>query len=218
MAEEQTETVSLLVDTREQGRILKELEALPGVQLERRELDCGDYVAGELVIERKSSTDFILSIVDKSLYEKAAKLRTRYARCAYIVEGDLFTRRFHQKAFDVHQAIARLTVLSGIPVLSSPDAEQTALLIYFMAAEAQYRLNRPIDARSRGFDSLGEGQLYVLQGLPGVDADRAERLLAAAGSVGAVLAGGPALWQQAADLDARACAQIEALLREPWAG
>ena len=215
---EDTESVTLQVDIREQGRILKELEALPGVQIERRELDCGDYVAGELVIERKSSTDFILSIVDKSLYEKAAKLRTRYSHCAYIVEGDLFTRRFHQKAFDVHQAIARLTVLSGIPVLSSPDPEQSALLIYFMAAEAQYRLGCPMDARTAVFDSVTEGQLYFLQGLPGVDAERAERLLEAAGTVSNVLAADHAQWQAQADLDERACAQIDAILKAPWSG
>lgn len=211
------QAVHLLVDQREQGRILKELAALPGMVLETTTLDCGDYVgAAGLAIERKSSTDFILSIVDHTLYEKAAKLHSRYRRAAYIVEGDLFTRRFHQKAFDVHGAIAYLTVHHGIPVITSPDAEQTAMIIYLMAAEAEHRADRPLDVRTEKPVECPDAQQYFLQGLPGVDADRAQRLLENLHTLPAVLAASDRQWRELGGLDDQAIADIRALFTTPW--
>lgn len=209
--------VHIVADARERGKIVKALEALPGVTLETRELDCGDYVLGDgVVVERKSATDFILSIVDKSLPEKVGKLKAQYARPVYIVEGDLFNMRFHQKAFDVHAALAYLGVAQRVPVVSSPDAEQSAMLIYLMALEAQAaaprartRLNTP--------EVLQEAQRYALEGFPGVDADRAETLLVHFGSVAAVLnANAEALTR--AGLDPDAAKALREVVEARWPG
>lgn len=211
--------VHLKVDRREKGRIIEQLQALPLVTLEMTDLDCGDYVGAQgLAIERKSSTDFILSIVDGSLYERAARLRSRYPHPAYIVEGDLFTRRFHQKAFDVHAALAYLTVHYSMPVVASPDSEQTAMIIYLMAAEAEHRLGRPLDVRVEHPVETTEAQLYFLQGLPGIDAERAERLLQGLHSVQSVLAASDEELRNAAGLDDQMIADIRALLTSTWPG
>lgn len=211
-----TQDVHIVADARERGKIVKALEALPGVTLETRELDCGDYVLGDgVVVERKSATDFILSIVDKSLPEKVGKLKAQYARPVYIVEGDLFNMRFHQKAFDVHGALAYLGVSQRVPVVSSPDADQSAMLIYLMAAEAQAaphtraRLNTP--------EVLHEAQRYALEGFPGIDADRADTLLAHFGSVAAVLnASAEALIE--AGLDPDPAAALREVVEARWPG
>ena len=68
--------VRILADTGEKGKIIKKLEAIPGVTLDFEPLDLGDYILGEgVAVERKSATDFILSIVDKSLIDSAAQLK-----------------------------------------------------------------------------------------------------------------------------------------------
>ncbi|MHB1529728.1 MAG: ERCC4 domain-containing protein [Acidiferrobacteraceae bacterium] len=211
--------VHLKVDRREKGRIIEQLQVLPLVHLEIMDLDCGDYLgAGGLAVERKSATDFILSIVDKSLYESAARLKSRYAHPVYLVEGDLFTRRFHQKAFDMHAALAYLTVLHSIPVLSSPDSEQSAMLIYLMAAEAEHRLGQPLDMRIEHPVTTTDAQLYFLQGLPGIDGERAERLLQELHTVTAVLEASDAEWRAFADLDDQSIAEIRAVLSNKWPG
>ena len=133
--------VRIVVDTRERGKIISKLEALPGVSLEFAEQESGDYLLGNgVVIERKSATDFILSIVDRTLVEKVEKIKALYPKPIFIVEGDMFAMRFHQKAFDVHMALSYMAVVQNIPVLTSPDAEQSAMLIYLMARDAQHVL------------------------------------------------------------------------------
>lgn len=129
--------LSLRVDNRERGKCLKRLEEAEGVRLEMVELEFGDYVLpNNIVIERKSATDFILSVVDEGLWLNIENLKQTYDRIVYIIEGDPYVARFHQKALDVHRAFARMVVDYGIAVLPSADAEHTAMLIYLMGLAA----------------------------------------------------------------------------------
>ena len=175
------------VDTREKGRIITRLESLAGVTLEFVEMDLGDYLLpGDLIIERKSATDLILSVVDRSLWDKVAKLRSQHEQVVYIVEGDLYTARFHQQALDIHRALAMMVVTHGVTILPSPDAENSGMLIYLLglaAAEGIATAERPGKPTIRR-----DAQLYLLASLPGVDSDRAEALLRHFGSARAVLA------------------------------
>ena len=179
--------LNIRVDTREKGKIITRLEGLSGVSLEFTEMDLGDYLLpGDLIIERKSATDLILSVVDKSLWDKVAKLKSQHEHVVYIVEGDLYTARFHQQALDVHRALAMMVVGHGVSVLPSPDADNSAMLIYLLGlASAQgaasiERVGKPtirVDA-----------QRYLLGSLPNIDEDRAKALLKRFGSARKALA------------------------------
>ena len=212
--------VHLIADQRERGKIIKTLEQIAGVSVETQALDCGDYVLGNgVVVERKSATDFILSVVDGSLVDKANKLKAGYERPVYIVESgerDLFVPRFHQKAFDVHTALAYLSVLHRIPVVTSPDVEHTAMLIYFMAVDAQHRLGANLGRRSGKPELVAEAQAYFLEGLPGIDGERAEALLRHFGGVADLLRAAPADIAAVANLDADTAALLTDVLRRRW--
>jgi len=199
------------VDTRERGRIISRLEALPGVTLESVEMDLGDYLLpGDLIIERKSATDLILSVVDRSLWDKVAKLSSQHERVVYIVEGDLYTARFHQQALDIHRALAMMVVTHGVTVLPSPDADNSGMLIYLLglaAAEGTATTERPGKPAIRR-----DAQLYLLASLPGVDADRAESLLRHFGSARAALAADAVALAQVEGMDAERAARIAEVL------
>nr|WP_296750918.1 ERCC4 domain-containing protein [Thioalkalivibrio sp.] len=199
------------VDTRERGRIITRLEGLPGVTLESVEMDLGDYLLpGDLIVERKSATDLILSVVDRSLWDKVAKLRSQHERVVYIVEGDLYTARFHQQALDIHRALAMMVVTHGVTVLPSPDADNSGMLIYLLglaAAEGAAATERPDKPTIRR-----DAQLYLLASLPGVDADRAEALLRHFGSARAVLAADADTLAQVEGMDAERAARIAEVL------
>ena len=168
--------LNIQVDTRERGTIVQRLEELDGVQLAFAEMDVGDYILPNgMAIERKSGTDFILRVVDKTIWDKVAKLKSQYDQVVYIIEGDVYTARFHQKALDVHRAFAHMLVDHGVSLLPSPDPENSAMLIYLLGlaglpdAPSPERAAKPAKRR----DAL----LHVFSALPGVDGDRAEALL-----------------------------------------
>jgi len=197
-----TPELPIQVDTREKGRILDRLAGLDGVTLEFVEMDLGDYLLpNDLIIERKSATDLILSVVDRSLWDKVAKLRIQHERVVYIVEGDLYTARFHQQALDIHRALAMMVVNHGVSILPSSDGENSAMLIYLMglaAIEGQTVPERPGKPTIRL-----DAQHYLLSGLPGVDSDRAEALIRHFGSARAAVAA-----------DAEALAKVEGISPE----
>lgn len=197
-----TPELPIQVDTREKGRILDRLAGLDGVTLEFVEMDLGDYLLpNDLIIERKSATDLILSVVDRSLWDKVAKLRTQHERVVYIVEGDLYTARFHQQALDIHRALAMMVVNHGVSILPSSDGENSAMLIYLLglaAIEGQTVPERPGKPTIRL-----DAQHYLLSGLPGVDSDRAEALIRHFGSARAAVAA-----------DAEALAKVEGISPE----
>ncbi|MHB8254836.1 MAG: ERCC4 domain-containing protein [Acidiferrobacter sp.] len=138
-----TAELLIQVDRRERGRVVKRLEESEGVRLDMVDLEFGDYVLpNHIVVERKSATDFILSVVDEGLWTNIANLKPTYSRIVYIIEGDPYVARFHQKALDVHRAFARMTVDHGIAVLPSADADHTAMLIYLMGQAALEQASR----------------------------------------------------------------------------
>lgn len=203
----QTNTVTVTVDTREKGRIIQRLEELDSITLKFEELDVGDYLLPNgAVIERKSATDLILSIVDHSLNDKIARLKSNYEKPIYIIEGDMYTARFHQKALDIHRALAHMTLTLGVPVLPSPDADNSAMLIYLMALEAataqQHGASRAPAPKIRY-----EAQKYMLQGMPGIDTDKAIALLKHFGSARKVFAADTAA-MSAAGLEEKAAEKI----------
>ena len=132
-----TPEFTIRVDTRERGKIIKSLEAIEGLNLAFEEMEVGDYILPNgVAIERKSSTDLILSVVDKSIWGKVAKLREQYAKVIYIIEGDLYTARFHQQPMDIHRALAHMVIAHDVAVLPSPDAENSAMMVYLLALAA----------------------------------------------------------------------------------
>lgn len=126
--------VIIRVDGRERGKIIARLESLEGVQLEIEDMEHGDYILPNgVVVERKSATDFILSVVDEEIWAHAEALAHTFPKVVYIIEGDPYVARFHQKALDVHRAFARLILEYNVAVIPSSDADNTAMMIFLLA-------------------------------------------------------------------------------------
>ncbi|WP_018867096.1 MULTISPECIES: ERCC4 domain-containing protein [unclassified Thioalkalivibrio] len=199
------------VDRREQGKIIQRIERLEGVELEFTDLDVGDYLLPNgVVVERKSATDMVLSVVDKTLWENAAKLKANHSQVVYIVEGDLYEPRFHQQALDIHRALAHLTIALGISVLPSPDADNSGMLIYLLGLNAQMEPD-PADRPTKP-DTRRKAAEFIVSGLPGVEADTARDLLRDLGSVRDIINADAATLAQTDGLDAERAERIESVV------
>lgn len=202
----------VVADKKQKSKVLQHLEKA-GARLELRELEVGDFLIGEdAAVAVKSGTDFILNVVDGSLLDNLNRLRADYARVILIVEGDYFTARFHQTAFDVHKGIAKLTILQQVPVLYSAGPEHTGALIYFLAENLQHRLGHTQDMRTNAPAIRFEAVQYLLEGLPGVGAELAERLYKHFGTALAVLNASPEALQEVEGIDEAAARKIRRIL------
>lgn len=158
--------------------VVDELRRL-GAEVEARQLSVGDFILSDRVgVERKSTGDFLQSIVDKRLLPQVKLLRETFERPVLILEGKslFFRRAIHPNA--IRGALAALTVDLGIPILPTRDEEDTALTLMAIARREQISEVREVAIRgvAKGL-TLGETQRFIVEGLPGVSAVLAKRLL-----------------------------------------
>jgi len=181
--------IKIIADHREiPSGVIHELTQL-GVEVEARQLSVGDFILSDRVgIERKSVGDFLQSIVDKRLLNQAKQLGETFERPVLILEGkDLYSRRaIHPNA--IRGALAALTVEFKIPILPTRDKKETALILVAIARREQMEEAREVAIRGepKGL-TLPERQRFVVEGLPGVSAVLAKRLLEYFGTVEQVM-------------------------------
>lgn len=184
--------IRVLVDDREvRAGTVAALRALEGVEVDVVRLAAGDYeVDNTFVFERKTLPDLALSIQDGRLFRQARVLASLRAgqRGALILEGtsaDLADCNMRREA--IQGALIAVTIFFGIPVLRSMDCEESARLMVYAARQAKWFGARALPRHGKRPRGKRKAQLALLQGLPCVGPERAQRLLDRFGSVEAVL-------------------------------
>lgn len=181
--------LKIIADHREiPSGVVNELAKL-GAEVEARQLNVADFILSDRVgVERKSTEDFLQSIVDKRLLEQVKLLRETFECPVLILEGnDFYSRRaIHPNA--VRGALAALAVDFRVPILPARDEKETALILLAIAKREQVTESREVAIRGepKGL-SLPEHQRFVVEGLPGVSAVLAKRLLEHFGTVERVM-------------------------------
>lgn len=160
-----------------------------GVALTTEALKTGDYIVNdEIVIERKTTLDFVQSIIDGRLFKQIAWMKRLFDFAAVIIEGkDLYT------SMDIHPhavkgALISLALAWQIPVLFSDDKEDTALLLWLLGSQNETMGHEFSHRPGRRPKKIRKRQLYVLQGLPQVGPVLATQLLNRFGTVEKVIA------------------------------
>jgi len=181
--------IKIIADHREApSGVVHELMQL-GVEVEARQLGVGDFILSDRVgVERKTVGDFLQSIVDKRLFDQAKQLSETFERPVLILEGRslYLRRRIHPNA--IRGALAALAVEFNIPILPTRDEKETALVLVAIARREQVGEAREVAIRGepKGL-TLPDQQRFVVEGLPGVSAVLAKRLLEYFGTVERVM-------------------------------
>lgn len=171
--------MKVVADHREAASgILRELHRLD-LNIEMQQLEVGDFILSERVgVERKTVRDFLQSLVDGRLLEQAKNLAETFERPLMVLEGEgLYSeRRIHPNA--IRGALACITVDYHIPIISTKDEKASAKILASIAKREQKEKKSEIPVRSeRKSLTLTELQRFVVEGLPGVSAVLAKRLL-----------------------------------------
>ncbi|RLI89681.1 MAG: hypothetical protein DRO62_01100 [Candidatus Altiarchaeales archaeon] len=177
--------IKIYVDVRERNtKILKALREKARIEI--RQLPVGDFILSDRVgVERKTTEDFLQSIIDKRLLSQANELSRNFEIPIMIIEG----REGLHSLRDIHPnairgALVSLPIDFGISVIPSEDENDTANLLYMIAKREQEPEEKEIALRGeRKPVSLEERQRYIIESLPDVSAVLARRLLEKFGSV-----------------------------------
>jgi ERCC4-type nuclease len=182
------DVVPVLVDYRERGSSIQDALIAAGLDVQLTDLPVGDYVLGPgLAVERKGPIDLGASIRDGRIFDQAVRLQSAFAQAVLILEGE--PSRIAEDAW--RGAVCRL-IEDGFTVLHSLDAEDSAAWIVRLAkrarrAEPTIHTDGPRRA-PRHPSAQAEAMLSVV---PGISTAMARSLLAAYGSLAAVVAAAP---------------------------
>jgi DNA excision repair protein ERCC-4 len=183
-------STEIIVDYREKNSgVWEHLAGWPEVRLRWENLPTGDYVVDQSAIfERKTASDFAVSLIDQRLFSQAKRLADQPVHAGIIIEGgtdDWTTLGVRREA--LQGALITLTLIFHLPVFRSRDPKETAQLLAYTGNQFarlrgdvhQYRMYK---AKRRWTQ-----RLHLLATLPGVGPDRAHRLLDYFGSVQACI-------------------------------
>jgi len=171
--------VVIYADTREMNtRIISILKKYCNVR--EKQLAVGDYILSDRVgVERKSSKDFLQSIIDKRLFAQLEELKTNFKKPVLIIEGDDLldnARNVHPNA--IRGALASITVDYAIPIIWTQTQMDTAHQLYMIAKREQINEKRPVGIRGKKkTNSVTEMQEFLIVGLPKISTEKAKNLL-----------------------------------------
>lgn len=177
--EERKDEGIIAIDRREtNSAVVKQLYNL-GFKVELRQLLVGDYVVGDVAIERKTTEDFVQSIFDGRLFREAKNLVGRYDRAVLIIEGEKpFTSRRAIDPKALKGAIASIFIDFKLPILHTGGPEETADLIAAIARRIlSTKKQVPRITTEKVPTTLPERQKRIIAALPNVDSVLATRLL-----------------------------------------
>ncbi len=178
---------TIIVDQRERSSgIIKELTK-KDIKIEIRQLVIADFVIqtkdseGKIIdvgIERKTTNDFLNSIIDKRLITQLIALKENFQLPLLVIEGseNIYSlRNFHPNS--IRGMLASIAIDFQIPILFTRNLKDTAALLVIMAK----RLEKPIKnislLKKRKPLTLKEQQEYLIESLPGIGPTLSKSLL-----------------------------------------
>ncbi|MEM1929224.1 MAG: helix-hairpin-helix domain-containing protein [Thermofilaceae archaeon] len=163
----------VIVSPREMGRGVVEVLRRIGVPVRFEEMGVVDFRVGSVGIKRLTAEEFERLTAERGARGLAEEL-AEAGVLVIVVEGGLDTERRH-----LAEAAATLA-LSGVSVVSTSGAEETAYVVYafYRRMTARRRSYLPPSKLRRGSSrNLAEVQISLLTSVPGIGRETARKLL-----------------------------------------
>lgn len=182
------QTIQILIDHREKVSGISEMLSERQVKIGFAMLRAGDYVINtHITVERKTSEDFIQSIIHNRLFEQCKRLKGNAARPLIIIEGNPYTTRHNISPEAVKGALLSVMVAWQIPVIHAKNREDCLSILLGLGKQDLKSdiLLRPLNGYKP--KRIGTHRLRFLQGLPRTGPKIAYRLYDHFGSIRSVM-------------------------------
>jgi ERCC4-related helicase len=173
-------TSLVYVDSREgNSGILKKLHDI-GVDIKLKSLVTADFIISDRIgIERKTTKDFVNSLIDKRIFSQIKDLRENFEKPLIIIEGeeDIYSiRNIHPNA--IKGMLAAITISYGIPIINTKNQKETAELIRVIALREQKPNIKEIGLRlEKKPTSTKDQQEFIIESLPSIGPVTAKNIL-----------------------------------------
>ncbi|MFP4621577.1 MAG: ERCC4 domain-containing protein, partial [Bacteroidales bacterium] len=130
----------------------------------------------EVLFERKSRDDFVLSIIQGRLFSQCARMKRSDYHSVLLIEGNPYNTRHEITRQSIKGALLSVSVPWQIPVIFSSSPHDSADML-LTAGDQLVRSNYNYIRKGYKPKSVKRKSLYFLQGLPAVGPSTAKALL-----------------------------------------
>lgn len=149
------------------------------IETRMKQLKVGDFIISERCgVERKTTADFLSSIVDGRLFKQAEELADNFESPILILEGkDLYSiRKIHPNA--VKGAMASIMIDYHIPIIRTKSSLETAKVLASLARREQLGVKKDIAIRGeKKMKTLADMQEFIISGFPNINVKLSRRIL-----------------------------------------
>ena len=169
--------IPIIVDTREKQSLIAAnlLEQKANIKFEK--LDIGDYLIEDTIIERKTFSDFVSSMLNNRLYKQLINIK-KYPKYFLLLEGFYY----NYNKFNIHENAIRGMLLSiandfQIPIIYTEDEKDTSKFLITLARRFEKPKSSSSIRQTKTIKNPEEQKQFVLEGFPGIGPVAAKTLL-----------------------------------------
>ena len=178
---------SITVDFRERSSGIPHILNRIGSNVNLVFLKTGDYIINnQIVIERKSASDFIMSLITGRLFSQCSLLKKSPYQPLIMLEGDLYHTGHQIEKNAIKGALLSLAASWQIPLIYSENPQESARLM-LMLANQQIQRNQCVKFLGYKSKRLNNRRLQFLQGLPNTGSAIARNLLDYFGNIESII-------------------------------
>ncbi len=175
--------IKITADHREQASGIPNLLLKENVELSLTNMKAGDYLLNkQLLIERKTKEDLILSLIYNRIFGQCKKLKQYSINHMFIIEGNPYKTNHNIKPEAIKGALLSISAVWQIPMFFTKNKTETVKLL-LTASNQIYSNKIPVLRKSYKPKKPNNMQLYFLQGLPEVGPLLAVRLIEYFGTI-----------------------------------
>ncbi|MEM2928713.1 MAG: ERCC4 domain-containing protein [Nitrososphaerota archaeon] len=120
----------ILIDYREKDSGIPRILMNRNIPISFENLEIGDYIIGDIVIERKTSKDFIASIFDGRIFEQASKITSYTNKSILLIEGLLQNElEYIKNKNSIYGALLSLILSYNFKIVYTNSIEETSNML-----------------------------------------------------------------------------------------
>jgi ERCC4-type nuclease len=167
----------IIIDYREKNSLVAANLTKLGFEIEFKELKVGDYIVKDVVIERKTVSDFRISMINQRLLRQIQELK-QYENKLLIIEGidekELYPENNKIAPNAIRGFLLSIALKHKIPIIFSKNSEDTAKFIAVISKKKSKEI--PLNGKKKTLDKKEQMQL-ILESFLGIGPKNAKKLL-----------------------------------------
>jgi DNA excision repair protein ERCC-4 len=209
----------ILIDNREKDSGIPNILKERNIPILFENLEIGDYIIGDLIIERKTSKDFIASVFDGRIFQQANKITSYTNRAILLIEGLLQNElEYVKNKNSIYGTLLSLALSYNFKIIYSNNVEESANILEIIYKHGKYYKidNIHLIKQKRIANDINKQKLNIIASIPYIGEKYAERLLKNFKTIKAIINASPQELSLKAKIPYKTSIKIWRILNEEY--